>query len=195
MSDDPGGRRFATTQWSIVAAAAGRSAEADSALASLCESYWRPIYGYIRRTGASPDDARDLTQAFFVKVLENRDFRHARRERGRFRTFLLTCVQHFLANERDAARALKRGGGRLPLPLEFDDGERQYLIEPTDNETPETLYERRWAQTIMTQAAAQLSLRHADAKSARLIDAFGPLLTGADGVYAELAHSLGMTEG
>ena len=98
-----------------------------------------------------------------MKVLENRDFRHARRERGRFRTFLLTCVQHFLANERDAARALRRGGGRSPLPLEFDDGERQYLIEPVDNETPETLYERRWAQTIMAQAAAQLSIRHADA--------------------------------
>src|SRR6478609_7698431 len=104
MSDEPGGRRrFATTQWSVVAAAVGRSAEADSALASLCESYWRPVYGYIRRTGASPD----------------------------------------------AARALKRGGGQSPLPLEFDDGERQYLIEPVDNETPETLYERRWAQTIM----------------------------------------------
>src|SRR5215831_15411137 len=143
-------RRFATTRWSLILAVRNRgSANASSALASLCEMYWFPVYAFIRRTGVSRDEADDLTQAFFTRVVEKGFFGDARQERGRFRTFLLAAVRHFLSNERDAARTKKRGGGRLPVPLEVDDGERRYLLEPVDEVTPEELYERRWAMTVL----------------------------------------------
>ena len=103
-----GPRRFQTTRWSLILAAADpQSATADEALASLCEMYWLPIYAFIRRTGVSAEDARDLTQAFFTRVLEKGFFGQARQERGRFRSFLLTAVRHFLANQRDAEQALQ----------------------------------------------------------------------------------------
>jgi RNA polymerase sigma factor (sigma-70 family) len=197
MPADPGRRRFATTRWSLILAAAGpESTRAESALASLCEIYWFPVYAFVRRTGASVDDARDLTQAFFLKVLEKGYFKEARQERGRFRSFLLTAVRHFLANERDAAYAAKRGGRLLHIPLEFDDGERQYLIEPVEDETPERMYERRWALTVMDRAMGRLAARYTKPDRQKTFQTLRPLLVGHDpDSYAMAAATLDVTEG
>jgi RNA polymerase sigma-70 factor (ECF subfamily) len=190
-------RRFATTRWSLVLAAGDpASPNAASAFASLCELYWFPVYAFIRRTGVSGDDAADLTQAFFAKVLEKGSFGHARRERGRFRSFLLASVKHFIANERDAAHAKKRGGGHTILPLEVDDGERRYQLEPVDGVTPEQLYERRWAEAVLDAALARLADKYADPDRQRLFRALRPLLTSRDSSSeAATAASLGMTDG
>jgi RNA polymerase sigma-70 factor (ECF subfamily) len=189
-------RRFATTRWSLVMAAGDpASPNAASALASLCELYWFPVYAFIRRTGASVDDAADLTQAFFARVLEKGTFAHARQERGRFRSFLLSSVRNFVANERAAIRAMKRGGGQTILPLEIDDGERRYQLEPVDGVTPEQVYERRWAETVLDAALARLAAKYSDPNRQRLFQALRPLLTSRDvSSEAATAASLGMTE-
>ena len=159
-------RRFTTTRWSLILAAADpRSSSAHEALSSLCEIYWMPVYAFVRRTGASVEDARDLTQAFFTTVLEKGYFKHAQRERGRFRTFLLTAVAHFLSNQRKADRALKRGGGQVVLSLDVDDGERRYQLEPVDTMTPERLFDRRWALAVLDHAMARLSAQYAGLRS------------------------------
>lgn len=142
----PPARRFATTHWSIVAAAGqGASPEAREALATLCRTYWYPLYAYARRHLARAEDAQDLTQEFFARLLEKDYLQAAYPRRGKFRSFLLTAFQHFLAKERDRASAQKRGGGRPVLPLDFQAGEQRYQHEPADPATPESLYERRWA--------------------------------------------------
>ena len=189
--------KFATTRWSLILAAGDPgSPQASSALASLCEIYWFPVYAFIRRTGASPDDARDLTQAFFTRVLEKGYFGEAKRERGRFRSFLLTAVRHFLSNERDAARAQKRGGGAAHLPLEYDDGERRYMLEPVDDLTPEHVYERRWALTVLDSAMTRLGGRYAEPDRQKVFAELRPLLMGReDGAYAGAAAALGVSDG
>jgi RNA polymerase sigma-70 factor (ECF subfamily) len=177
-------------------AAAGPESQAASALASLCDIYWFPVYAFIRRTGVSVDDARDLTQAFFTRVLEKGYFKEAKQERGRFRAFLLTAVRHFLANERDAARAQKRGGGAVHVPLEFDDGERRYSLEPVEGQTPEHVYERRWAQTVLDSAMTRLAARYAEPERKKVFQALRPLLVGREpDSYTSAAASLGVTEG
>src|SRR4030095_11902802 len=124
--------------------------------ATLCETYWYPLYAYVRSRGTSADDARDLTQGFFTSLLERRDFEHLRQERGRFRAFLLASLQHFLAN--DAARRRTQEGRRsIPfLPLAFDEAEGRYRIEPAESSTPETLFERRWALTVIDSVLSEL---------------------------------------
>ena len=197
MALDSGSSRFATTRWSLVVAAGDReSPERGEALAVLCEAYWYPVYAFIRRTGRSTDDARDLTQAFFARVLEKNYFKDARQERGRFRAFLLTAVRHFLANEYDRATAQKRGGAQPHFPLEFDDGERRYVNEPADALTPEALYERRWALATLDAALARLRERYSGDARRRLFDHLRPFLTGDEPPsYATLAAGLEMTEG
>jgi RNA polymerase sigma factor (sigma-70 family) len=195
--DPPGRRRFATTRWTLVLAAGDRgSDDAETALASLCETYWMPVYAFIRRSGHDVDAASDLTQAFFTRVLEKNFFARARRERGRFRTFLLSSVRNFLANERERARAAKRGGGRAPMSLNVDDGERTYQIELPDAVTPEHLYERRWALTAIAVAMRQVQERYARSNKAELFRRLKPYLAGqADGSYADVAADLDMREG
>jgi hypothetical protein len=129
---------FATTRWTLVAASsdAERTAPAEAALDELCRAYWVPIYAFVRHRGASRDDAEDLTQAFFAHLLEKRTIAAARRERGRFRTFLLAALKHFLADEWDKSRAQKRGGGQALLSLDVETAEERYLIEPVDHLTP-----------------------------------------------------------
>jgi RNA polymerase sigma factor (sigma-70 family) len=191
MSQTSRGRRFYTTRWSLVIAASDpHSSSAETALAELCQAYWYPVYSFIRRSGHCADDARDLTQAFFARVLEKGYLRDARQERGRFRSFLLASVRHFLANERDFRTTLKRGGGALHLSLEF---ERRY--EPADDLTPERLYERQWALHVLEQAMQTLEARYADRKKHVLFDRLKPLLGGDSIPHAELAALLGMTEG
>jgi len=197
MSPEPNQRRFVTTRWSLVLATRQPdSPEAASALQTLCETYWFPVYGYIRRSGRSSDDARDLTQAFFTRVLEKNYFRDAEKTRGRFRTFLLASVRHFVANERDAEMARKRGGGFEHVSLEVETEERRFHREPSEDDTPERIYERRWALASLEAAMKRLSERYQDPARRRLFDELKPLLTGDEPAsYAVLSNRLGATEG
>lgn len=190
-------RQFDTTHWTVIAAAADReSLEARAALVTLCSTYWHPVYVFIRRSGQDEEAARDLTQAFFALVLEKNYFGDAKRERGRFRTFLLTAVAHFLSNERDRERALKRGAGVEVLPLDTDDGERSYTVEPVDDVTPERLFERRWAHTVLGEAVSRLRREYERTQKRDWFDRLKPLLTSqAPGAYAQLAAEFGATEG
>ncbi|HZU35482.1 MAG TPA: sigma factor [Gemmataceae bacterium] len=204
MSADPfddqapaNGRHFASTHWSVVAAAAQRwSPEARQALETLCQTYWYPLYTYARRRLANADDARDLTQSFFVRLLEKDYLQAADPKRGRFRSFLLTAFMHFLAKERDHAQAQKRGGGRQTISFDFQAGERRYTLEPVDRATPEALFERRWALTILEQAMARLRQEFVSAGKAALFDALKGALAGDGtiGPYGDVANQLGMSE-
>ena len=200
VPDDPGPQaawRFASTHWSVVLAAGQRqSSESGEALATLCRVYWYPLYAYARRRLPRPDDARDLTQEFFARLLEKEYLQAADPRRGKFRSFLLTAFKHFLAKERDRAHAQKRGGGRQPAPLDFQAGESRYLLEPADHATPEALYERRWALTLLDETLAQLRQEFTGAGKAKLFECLKETLTG-DGPsrpYAQIAAELDMSE-
>jgi RNA polymerase sigma factor (sigma-70 family) len=197
MPAEPANRRFATTRWSVVIAAGdARSPDGQTALATLCETYWYPVYAFIRRSGRSSDEARDLTQAFFTRLLEKNVVRDAKQERGRFRSFLLTSVRHFVANEHEHDRALKRGGRSVHVPFEFEDGERQYRYEPVDNETPERIYERHWAQTVLDAARDLAASKFEGARRRALFDRLKPFVVGEEPPsYEDLARELDLTEG
>jgi RNA polymerase sigma factor (sigma-70 family) len=194
-ADKSGGAgRFPTTQWHLVLIAGeGRSQEAQEALATLCRTYWYPLYAFVRRQGYSPEESQDLTQGFFTKLLEKRYLRDYQRERGRFRTFLLASLKHFLANERDWTRAQKRGGGVSLLPVDalIQTGEHRYSLEPRSDLTPETIFEKQWAHTILDQVL--LRLREENEQFDRLKD----FLIGDEAriPYKQLAIDLGSTEG
>jgi RNA polymerase sigma-70 factor (ECF subfamily) len=192
------GLTFDTTRWSVIAAARGPDPDAArAALSTLCEAYWYPLYAFIRRWGADPEAARDLTQAFFTSLLERRDIEQVRPERGRFRTFLLASAKHFLLNEAARSRAAKRGGGVSPLPLAFDEAEGRYQGEPADVTTPETLYERRWALTLVERALAALRTEWAARGRVAEFDVLKASLLGEGppGGYSAAAKQLGTTEG
>jgi RNA polymerase sigma-70 factor (ECF subfamily) len=163
----------------------------------LCEAYWYPLYAFVRRQGYGLDDAQDLTQAFFARLLEKQDLQDARRDHGKFRSFLLASMKHFLLNDRDYHRALKRGGGIALLPLEFDGAEGRYALEPEDGHTPETIFDRRWALTVLDRVLARLRREAAAAGKGREFDRLKTCLTGepADVGYRELGEAIGMTEG
>ena len=149
--------RFASTQWSLVLAAGRRSTpEGEQALTKLCGAYWPPIYAYLRRRGYLPPEAEDLTQSFFVRLLEKNHLRNASPERGKFRSFLLASLKHFLANEWDRMRAQKRGGGAQVISLDEQTAEARYVLEPRDESSAEKIYERRWALTVLEQVLARL---------------------------------------
>ena len=189
---------FETTRWSLViAAGSGDSSAARAALATLCETYWYPLYAYVRRRGTNADDARDLTQGFLTSLLERRDFEHLRQERGRFRAFLLASLQHFLANDAARRRTQKRGGDVMFVPLAFDDAEGRYLVEPAESTTPETLYERRWALTVIDRVLSELRREwEADGRESEF-DELKSCLLGINppGGYAAIATRLGTSEG
>lgn len=189
--------RFETTRWSLVLAAGGDDSAAEAALATLCESYWYPLYAYVRRRGASPDDARDLTQGFLASLLDRRDFSRLRREKGRFRAFLLAALQHFLLNEASRQRTQKRGGRVLVLPLQTGDAEGRYIVEPADQETPETLYERRWALTVIDRVLAGLREEWSVSGRGAEFEALKACLLGQTphGGYAAVAGTLDISEG
>jgi RNA polymerase sigma factor (sigma-70 family) len=153
----PGDRQFAATRWSVVVAA-GRRSSPDSrrALESLCEIYWYPLYAYVRRRVADIHEAQDLTQGFFVSLLERDALGVADPVRGRFRSFLLSAFKHFLADEWDKAKALKRGGGRRAISLNLDSGESRYAREAVENLSPERLYEKQWALTFLDRVLNHL---------------------------------------
>jgi RNA polymerase sigma-70 factor (ECF subfamily) len=188
------GQRFATTQWNLVLAAReGTETEARRALESLCEAYWYPLYAYVRRRGFTADEARDLTQGFFADLL-SRDFLDAiDRSKGRFRSFLLASLEHFLSHERDRAHTLKKGGGTTPIPLDTDVAETRYRHEPPDPLTPEVVFERRWGLTVMERAMERLA-REFDDQPSRF-ERLKTCLTGSEPAqYRDIAIALGMTE-
>ena len=200
MSDPApaGNARFATTHWSLVVSAGSDSSpEGRAALESLCASYWYPLYAFARRGGAEAHAAQDLVQGFFAELLEKDWIRQADRGRGRFRTFLLAAFRHHASHEREKARALKRGGGRKVLPLDFETGEGRYQLEPADERTPERLFERRWALTLLDAALARLREEHERSGRLDLFEALrGTLVAGgASSPWAEVGAKLGMTEG
>jgi RNA polymerase sigma-70 factor (ECF subfamily) len=190
-------REFTTTHWSVVLAANdGESTQAHTALAQLCRTYWYPLYAFVRRKGHSPHDAQDLTQAFFARLLEKRYIEQADRERGRFRTFLITALTHFLADEWDKARRLKRGGGREIISLDAASAEERYRLEPLDQLDAAKLYERRWVTTLFDQVLARLEQEFRDSGKGELFDQLkGSLLAEERGLsYAEVGARLSLTE-
>ncbi len=193
-----GNPQFQTTHWSLVAAAGhGQPVEARAALEELCTAYWYPVYAFIRRRGYQPDDARDLTQEFFARLIEKDYLEAADEQRGRFRTFLLTAVTRFLANEQERAAAQKRGGGRRPISLNVSDGESRYQCEPADPWTPERIFERRWALTILDRTLARLRADHEAVGKSDHFDALKVHLMGDAGAPSlrQTAARLQMTEG
>ena len=189
-------QRFATTRWSIVLAAGQAvSPESRRALESLCETYWFPVYTYVRRLVPDVEDAQDLTQGFFIHLLDKDAVAKADPNRGRFRAFLLTALKNFLANEQQKARADKRGGGKAPLSLDFESGESRYQIEPSHALTPEKLYERRWVLTLLDQVLDSLRKELAEAGKAPQWEALKMALTGEMTIvnYEQAAAALGIT--
>ena len=194
----PRAGRFATTRWSLVLAAGQKtSARSAEALAGLCEMYWYPVYAFIRRQGYRAEEGADLTQEFFTRVLEKHYFHDADPGRGRFRAFLCAAVRHFLSNERDRARALKRGGLQPPISLDVETAEGTYQLEPRDDLTPEKLFDRRWALTLLERVLAHLRDDHVSAGKGELFDHLKGFLTGdSAGIpYDDVAKALGMTVG
>jgi RNA polymerase sigma-70 factor (ECF subfamily) len=189
---------FLTTHWSVVlTAGSSDTTRAQTALERLCRAYWFPLYAYVRRRGHSVEDAQDLTQAFFARVLEQHWLARADQAKGRFRTFLLTAMERFLANEWDKVRALKRGGGHRNIPIQLDTAETRYGVEPVDTRTPEQAFEYRWALTLLDEVVNQLE---AEMRARDQADLFAILKSclvgdGASQPYAELAVKLGVEEG
>ena len=177
---------------------AGRpcSQEAGAALAELCQRYWYPLYAYVRRRVGDVSEAQDLTQEFFARLLEKNTLAAASRERGRFRAFLLGAMKNFLANEWDKAKALKRGGGRPPISLALDTAESKLTLEPAHELTPEKLYERQWALTLLELVVERIEAEYSAAGKARQFTLLKPALTGNRAAidYAAAAAALEMSE-
>jgi len=189
--------RFETTNWSLILrATSDDDEEARLALALLCEAYWYPVYAYIRRQGSSPPDAEDLTQGYFARFLEKGVVRDVHREHGRFRAFLLVSVRNFLNNARDRERAAKRGGGRRLLSLDADRAEERLSAEPRDPVTPETLFERNWAQTVIGRVHERLEQEAARRGATPRLLRLRPFLAGSEpeGTHADIAREWGVGE-
>src|SRR4051794_34289874 len=153
-----GAANFTPTHWSVVLAAAGRndSTHVRDALEKLCRNYWLPAYAFVRRQGHGPHDAEDLTQEFFARLLQKNYLADVERAKGRFRSFLLASLKHFLANEWDKARAQKRGGGQVPVSIDAAAAETSFSFEPADQLTAEKIFERRWALALLDQVLRRL---------------------------------------
>lgn len=187
---------FATTHWSVVLEAQRHSPRAQDALEKLCRTYWRPVYGFIRRQGVRPDEAEDLTQGFFALLLERSDFDAVRKEKGRLRSYLLSSAKHFLASEQRRAMAAKRGKGQRLIPLEELTAGGEKKIEPSDPLTADQVYERRWALTLMEQVLRRLKEEYRAAGKSALFDSLKFLLPDEPDAPSrgEIASQLGMTD-
>ena len=194
--DRPSDARFPTTHWSRVVAAGARAAPDDrAALAELCRAYWYPLYAFVRRKGYHPDDAQDLTQAYFTRLLQDGVLAAADQHKGRFRSFLRTDCGFFLADQRDLRNALKRGGGVTPVSIDARDAEGRYIREPSHGRTPERLFERDWAIALLDVVLGQLAHEYVGSGRAELFERLKLVLTdGPRAVpYATVAAQLGMT--
>jgi RNA polymerase sigma-70 factor (ECF subfamily) len=190
--------RIATTQWSqVLAAQEGTGAEARRALESLCQTYWQPLYAFIRHLGSDPDEASDLTQAYFAELLEKDFLAAVDAEKGRFRSFLYTSVRNFLHHQRDRSRALKRGGGTMTLSLDMKSAEESYAVQPREEMTPEDVFEHRWAMTLLARAMDRLRGESRMSGGERQFERLRPYLTGGHPKvpYRQAAEALKMSEG
>ena len=192
-----GSGAFRTTHWSVVLLARrDDTVRAEPALAELCRTYWYPLYAYVRRWGRGAEDAQDLTQEFFARLIEKRWLDRAEESRGKFRSFLLTAFKHFLASEWDHDRALKRGGGQALIALDGLEAEERYRLEPAEAATPDAIYERRWALTVLDRTLTRLEAEQREAGHAARFAAVKDCLLGEPGeaTLAELGARLGLTE-
>jgi len=187
---------FATTHWSVVLTAQGRSPAADEALEKLCRTYWWPLYGFVRRNGYGSEEAQDLTRGFFALLLERRDLDVVRREKGRLRSYLLVSLKNFLAKAKRRELTMKRGEGRALVPLDELLAREHADLEPTDTLTADRIYERRWALTLLEQVLARLEHEYRSGGNAKLFDSLKEFLSDEPGrrSQADVATELGMTE-
>jgi RNA polymerase sigma-70 factor (ECF subfamily) len=195
--DDSGSRaRFLTTRWSLVRGAGrGSGAEARAALEELCRIYWYPLYAYVRRGGSTNEDARDLVQGFFAGFLERGSLAAIGAEGGRFRSYLLGALRHHVANERERSRALKRGGGATTLSFELDGAGERYGREPADPLTPEKLFARKWALTVLERGLERLAAEQSERGHGAVFARLRPFLAGdAQEPLAAAARELGLSE-
>jgi RNA polymerase sigma factor (sigma-70 family) len=190
--------QFATTHWSVVLAAGADASQAGrDALEQLCRAYWPPVYAYARRTGHKPEDARDLTQGFFTRLIETDSLSRVDPERGRFRSYLLGAFKHFLAHDRDRVQALKRGGGVHWVCVDPGSDGAKSASSPVDLRTPDRVYDERWAAALLERVLGRLRQEFAESGRGELFDWFKGFLVGqpVEGGYAGVASKLGMTEG
>jgi RNA polymerase sigma-70 factor (ECF subfamily) len=189
---------FAATQWTrVFLAREGKSTEARKALGDLCQAYWYPLYAFIRRCGYTREDAQDLAQEFFARLLTRNWLAQVDESKGRFRSFLLAALKHFLANELDKARALKRGGAQRFISLDGVTAETRYQLEPAHSESPDKIFERRWAIQLLEKALVALQQELAKEGKGAVFDELKDCLAGSrESIpYAELAPRLGVTVG
>ena len=196
QSTQNGAVAFATTHWSVVLAAQGESAEADAALDKLCRTYWWPIYGFVRREGYKPEEAQDLTQAFFARLLKRKDLETVRQERGRLRSYLLASVKNFLSKARHREMTVKRGEGRPLVSLDDLLARERADQEPAHKLSADRIYERRWALTLLEQVLVRLRAEYEAAGKLPLFDRLKELLAGESGQpsQAKIAAEMRMTE-
>ena len=199
MRDDANNDQFLTTHWSVVLAARDAS-DGDSrsgrALEQLCQTYWRPLYAFLRRDGHSVHDAQDLTQAFFATLIDKGFLRSVDQQKGRFRSFLLASIKNFRANQHAYAKALKRGGGHIQLSFDYEAGERWLSLMSARQQTPESEFEYRWALTVLESALEAVRQELEQAGNPEHFQVLKPFLTGGQDVmsYAEVAEALGVSE-
>jgi RNA polymerase sigma factor (sigma-70 family) len=188
---------FATTRWTVVLTAGQRGApEAEAALEQLCRTYWYPLYAYVRRHGQSREDAEDLTQAFFARLLQKNYLEGLRSEKGKFRAFLLAALKHFLANEWDRGHRKKRGGAVTVLSLDWQDADTRYQIGPADHLSPDKLYDRTWAVTLLERVIDRLRQESVAEGKSNLFEQLRPfLMLGKSAIpYANAATALSLSE-
>ena len=188
---------FATTHWSVIAAAADtESPQAQEALADLCRAYWYPIYAHIRSRGYNPHDAQDLTQGLFLRLLQKDFLMRVKPQKGRFRSYLLGAVKHFLADESERKNAQKRGGGKVHISFDAMEAEDRFLTEQADDQTPDRLFDRRWAWSLLDGVMERLRAEQTEESNAAVFEALRPhLVAGAeDKSYASVASALGVSE-
>jgi len=186
---------FTTTHWSVVLEAQSESPNAQEALEKLCRIYWPPIYSFVQTKGVDAEEAKDITQEFFADLLEHRNLTAVRKEKGRFRSYLLGALKYFLADERRRAMAIKRGKGQRLIPLEELSGDQRTEMEPADSITAEQIYDRRWASTLLERVLGLLKNEYVAAGNAMLFDCLKQLLPDEPGSpsQADIAGELRMT--
>ncbi len=188
---------FATTHWSVVLAAGNQpSPESTAALQRLCQTYWYPLYAHARRRGCSESDAEDVTQAFLAHLLDRQSFQRVSPAKGRFRSFLLAAMNYFLSDVQDRNTSQKRGGGTITISFDAHDAEERYALEPVDGQSPDKIFERRWALTLLDQVLARLKNEFTDSGKENQFARLSGYLIENDGAgsYAEAARDLGQTE-
>jgi RNA polymerase sigma-70 factor (ECF subfamily) len=197
-SNEPKGDYFVTTRWTVVLSAGRKSSpQSDRALSELCQSYWYPLYAYVRRQGRTKDDAEDLVQAFFTRFLEKNYLEGVRAERGKFRAFLLASLKHFLANEWDKEMRQKRGGGAQHLSLDWQSADERYHLDLPDPSSPDRTYDREWALALLERVILRLRNECESDGKAHLFEQTKGYLSAGESViaYAEAAQALGVDEG